>query len=99
MTQEHALLQQAFTAAELRFEPALREQLQAVNAELWHCEEAIRACERQSDFGPGFVELARRIYRLNDRRSALKRAINLQSGSALIEQKSYTTSTHPPLRP
>ncbi|EDY37202.1 conserved hypothetical protein [Cyanobium sp. PCC 7001] len=91
VNREQALLQQAFAAAAPRFDPALQEQLQAVNAELWHCEEAIRACDRQSDFGPAFVRLARSIHRLNDRRAALKRAINLQSGSALIEQKSYDT--------
>jgi hypothetical protein len=88
---EQTLLLQAFTAAAPRFEPALQEQLQAVNAERWHGEEAIRACDCQSDFGPAFVEVARRIHRLDDRRAALKRAINLQSGSALIEQKSYDT--------
>jgi hypothetical protein len=38
---------------------------------------------------PGFVELARSVYRRNDERGALKREINLALGSALIEEKSY----------
>jgi hypothetical protein len=35
------------------------------------------------------VELARQVYRTNDRRAALKRAINQALGSALVEEKSY----------
>ncbi|MFM7452960.1 MAG: DUF6165 family protein [Cyanobium sp.] len=64
-------------------------ELQHVNGELWEVEEAIRGCDRRGDFGDSFVELARRVYQLNDRRAALKRAINLASGSDLVEQKSY----------
>ena len=32
---------------------------------------------------------ARSVYKLNDRRAALKRAINLALGSTLVEEKSY----------
>ena len=41
----------------------LADQLAAVNARLWTIEDAIRACEREGDFGPRFVELARSVYR------------------------------------
>jgi hypothetical protein len=67
----------------------LEEQLAAVNEQLWDIEDAIRQCEREGDFGPRFVELARSVYRTNDRRAALKRAINDRLGSAIIEEKSY----------
>jgi hypothetical protein len=65
------------------------DELRAVNAVLWEVEDALRACERAQDFGPGFVRLARAVYRLNDRRAALKRAINERLGSPLLEEKSY----------
>ena len=67
----------------------LTNQLAAVNARLWAIEDAIRACEREGDFGPRFVALARSVYRENDTRAAIKRAINTLASSALVEEKSY----------
>jgi TATA-binding protein-associated factor Taf7 len=52
-------------------------------------EDSIRDCEREQEFGPRFVELARSVYRTNDRRAALKRQINELLGSRLVEEKSY----------
>ncbi len=65
-------------------------QLEAVNRELWRIEDALRFCEQKKDFGPQFVELARSVYRNNDRRCALKRRIDELVGSQLTEEKSYT---------
>ena len=48
-------------------------ELHRVNEALWDIEDAIRACERAGDFGPRFVDLARSVYRENDRRASLKR--------------------------
>ena len=67
----------------------LTQKLAAVNARLWMIEDAIRGCEREGDFGPRFVELARSVYRENDTRAAIKRAINTLASSALVEEKSY----------
>ena len=67
----------------------LTDRLAAVNARLWSIEDAIRACEREGDFGPRFVALARSVYCENDVRAALKRAINTLANSALVEEKSY----------
>jgi Family of unknown function (DUF6165) len=67
----------------------LSAELKRVNAKLWDIEDAIRDCDARGDFGNAFVELARAIYRLNDERSRLKKAINLASGSRLVEEKSY----------
>jgi tetratricopeptide (TPR) repeat protein len=64
-------------------------QLAAVNERLWTIEDALRACERERDFGPRFVALARSVYCENDTRAAIKRAINTLASSALIEEKSY----------
>ena len=63
--------------------------LKAVNEELWVIEDDIRDCERGGDFGAKFVELARAVYRTNDRRAAIKKEINLLLGSDLVEEKSY----------
>jgi tetratricopeptide (TPR) repeat protein len=68
---------------------ALTEELKKTNIVLWDVEDEIRLCERDQDFGPRFIELARSVYRHNDRRSAVKRQINELLGSKLIEEKSY----------
>jgi hypothetical protein len=67
----------------------LAAELKAVNTTLWEVEDDIRACERDRDFGPRFVELARLVYRTNDRRAALKREVNEHLGSTIVEEKSY----------
>lgn len=64
-------------------------ELKEVNAALWEVEDALRDCERQQDFGPRFIELARSVYRHNDQRSRIKREINRLLGSSLVEEKSY----------
>jgi hypothetical protein len=67
----------------------LTDQLAAVNGRLWTIEDALRACERERDFGPRFVALARSVYCENDTRAAIKHAINTLASSALVEEKSY----------
>jgi tetratricopeptide (TPR) repeat protein len=64
-------------------------ELKAVNEQLWEIEDAIRLCERDHDFGPRFIELARSVYLTNDRRTALKRRINELLGSQFVEEKAY----------
>lgn len=69
---------------------SLADELKSVNAALWDIEDEIRRCERGADFGPRFIELARSVYRENDRRAAMKKQINALLGSKLIEEKSYS---------
>ena len=64
--------------------------LRAINEALWDIEDGIRACEARQDFGARFIDLARAVYRENDRRATIKREINLLLGSTIIEEKSYT---------
>jgi hypothetical protein len=64
-------------------------ELKQLNATLWDVEDAIRECDARNDFGSSFIELARTVYRLNDERARLKKAISLASGSRIIEEKSY----------
>lgn len=88
--QELALLQQALEATGVSLDPALEAQLLEVNGQLWEIEDAIRDQERQRCFEQVFIDLARAVYRTNDRRAELKRQINERYGSTLIEQKSYS---------
>ncbi|NIJ42340.1 hypothetical protein FHS78_002634 [Parvibaculum indicum] len=68
----------------------LEGELKAVNEALWDIEDDIRQCEADKDFGEKFVGLARAVYKTNDKRAAIKKEINLLTGSAIVEEKSYT---------
>lgn len=61
----------------------------AVNTALWDVEDRLRAFEAEGVFDADFVAAARSVYRLNDERAALKRAVSRRTGSDLVEQKSY----------
>jgi hypothetical protein len=65
-------------------------ELKAVNLAIWQVEDELRECEERRDFGRRFIELARSVYRNNDRRAAIKRKINEELGSAILEEKGYT---------
>ena len=67
----------------------LYKQLSEINSELWTIEDDIRECERNKDFGSDFVSLARAVYFTNDKRSEIKKSINLLTGSGFVEEKSY----------
>ena len=68
---------------------ALRGELAAVNRRLWDIEDDIRRKEASRTFDAEFIELARAVYRNNDERSRIKRAINELLGSGIIEEKQY----------
>ncbi|HKD55155.1 MAG TPA: DUF6165 family protein [Steroidobacteraceae bacterium] len=63
--------------------------LQNVNERLWDIEDRIRDKEARQIFDRDFIELARAVYICNDERAAIKKRINLQLGSRLVEEKSY----------
>jgi len=67
----------------------LSQRLKRTNETLWDIENAIRACENDKDFGTRFIELARSVYKTNNKRATLKRTINTLLGSRLVEEKSY----------
>jgi len=64
-------------------------ELQRVNESLWDIEDRIREKEAQQLFDRDFIELARAVYVTNDERAAIKKRINLQLGSRILEEKSY----------
>ena len=63
--------------------------LARVNLALWEVEDALRSLEREGRFDAEFLDLARSVYRHNDRRAALKRRISLLMDSRFVEEKSY----------
>lgn len=70
--------------------------LQRVNEKLWDVEDDIRGKEAEGSFDAAFVELARSVYFLNDERARIKKRINTQLGSEVIEEKSYNDASARP---
>ncbi|AMN46084.1 hypothetical protein ACG33_02950 [Steroidobacter denitrificans] len=67
-----------------------RTALRSINEKLWDIEDRIRDKERRHSFDQEFIDLARAVYVTNDERSAVKRRININLGSRIVEEKSYT---------
>jgi hypothetical protein len=88
-------LRQAWRSALLPDLATLQElhMLRSVNGALWDVEDALRNHEESGRFGPVFVARARSVYRLNDRRNAIKRALDARLGSKLTEHKLFTAQT------
>lgn len=63
--------------------------LRKVNEKLWLIEDEIREKESQRTYDQFFIDLARAVYITNDKRSEIKRTINLKLGSDFVEEKSY----------
>tara|TARA_Y100000991_G_scaffold186886_1_gene151620 strand:+ start:121 stop:507 length:387 start_codon:yes stop_codon:yes gene_type:complete len=76
----------AFTTDKMQ---GLIAELRAVNETLWDIEDDIREKEAAKSFDTEFIRLARAVYVTNDKRAEIKKQINLATGSALIEEKSY----------
>ena len=60
-----------------------------INSKLWLIENDIRDCERNKNFDQKFIDLARSVYFINDKRSEVKLEINKKFGSKIVEVKSY----------
>ena len=88
---ELSLLEQIWKdSGALAHDVALDERaLENVNERLWDIEDRIRDKEARQTFDRDFIELARAIYICNDERAAIKKHINQQLGSRLVEEKSY----------
>jgi len=66
-----------------------KEDLKNINLKLWEIEDGKREAEKNNDFGPEFIILARNVYKLNDERAKIKLDINNSLGSNIKEIKSY----------
>ena len=65
------------------------ESLIEINSKLWKIENDIRNCERNKNFDEKFIDLARSVYFINDKRFEVKLEINKKFGSKIVEVKSY----------
>ena len=85
---EYRILNQAVASIIDKNHP-LYVKLLEFNNQLWDIEDHIRDLEREKDFGEDFIQTARSVYVINDKRSEVKHAINELTGSNLTEEKSY----------
>jgi len=67
----------------------LYNELRQINELLWNIEDSIRLKEHKKEFDKEFIELARSVYKTNDKRADIKKQINYISSSKIIEEKSY----------
>ena len=69
----------------------LWDELKIINLKLWELEDGKRLAEKNQKFDKSFIELARNVYKFNDKRSQIKSEINKISGSNIKEIKKYTS--------
>ena len=65
------------------------EKLYKVNKKLWDLENTVRRLEKEKNFGEEFIETARKIYKYNDKRAAIKNKINSIYKSSFKEVKEH----------
>tara|TARA_S200000501_G_scaffold284950_1_gene269258 strand:+ start:602 stop:991 length:390 start_codon:yes stop_codon:yes gene_type:complete len=63
--------------------------LKKINKTLWGIEDEIRIKESKKEFDEKFIELARSVYKENDKRASVKKEINYKYDSIFVEEKSY----------
>mgnify|MGYP000982527043 FL=1 len=67
----------------------LKKELKDINSKLWDIENAKRNAEKKNIFDENFIQLARNVYKFNDKRAKIKLTINNSLGSNITEVKSY----------
>ena len=73
----------------LDFDKNLMNSLKEVNNNLWEIENSIRVKEKRKEFNEEFICLARSVYKENDKRALIKKTINLNYKSEIVEEKFY----------
>ena len=63
--------------------------LKKINLRLWDIEEKKRLAEKNKKFDKEFIELARDVYKFNDKRAKIKFKINEALGSNIKEVKQH----------
>ena len=86
---ELKLLRKTLQDKNLDIDINLINNLKEVNKNLWEIEDNIRIKEASQKFDKEFVQLARSVYKENDKRACIKKDINQKYNSELIEEKSY----------
>lgn len=86
---EYDVLINSMNSAGVNKDTAEYKELKKINSDLWEIEDRIRIKEKREEFDSEFIELARSVYFNNDKRSEVKRRINIKMNSGLIEEKEY----------
>ena len=68
---------------------SLIKKLKNINLRLWNVEDKLRIFEKKKLFKKDFINYARKVYYMNDKRSYLKNEINKRTNSHISEVKSY----------
>ena len=89
VTKELELLKLILKDKNLEITLDLVNHLKEVNNNLWEIEDRIRLKESNQEFDMEFIQLARSVYKENDKRAFIKKEINMRYNSELIEEKSY----------
>ena len=86
---ELKLLKNIIQDKNLEIDIDLINNLKEVNKNIWEIEDNLRLKESNQEFDKEFVELARSVYKENDKRASIKKEINQKYNSELVEEKSY----------
>ena len=86
---ELKLLKNTLQDTSLEIDIDLINNLKEVNKKLWEIEDNIRIKESNQKFDKEFIQLARSVYKENDKRASIKKEINQKYNSELVEEKSY----------
>ena len=92
VNKELKLLKKILQDKNLEIDIDLINSLKEVNNNLWKIEDNIRIKERDQKFNKEFIQLARSVYKENDKRASIKKEINKKYNSELIEEKSFSNS-------
>ena len=92
VNKELKLLKKILQDKNLEIDIDLINSLKEVNNNLWQIEDNIRIKERDQKFNKEFIQLARSVYKENDKRASIKKEINQKYNSELVEEKSYRNS-------
>ena len=86
---ELKLIKNILQDTNLKIDSDLINNLKEVNKNLWEIEDNIRIKESNQKFDKEFIQLARSVYKENDKRASIKKEINQKYNSELVEEKSY----------
>jgi hypothetical protein len=86
---EYDLLLESMESIGITTDSSEFRRLLEINQRLWDIEDRIRLKERDKEFDDEFIQLARSVYIENDKRAAVKRRINIEHRSDIVEEKDY----------
>ena len=87
---ELKILKKILNSYDFKIDRIFFKKLKKVNQKLWDIEDSIRIKEMEKAFDDDFVQLARSVYFENDKRYLIKKEINDNYKSGIVEEKDYS---------